>query len=147
MKDHELYAKFSKCEFQLNEVVFLRHVVSRNGIFVNPKKVETIVNKEQPKNVTEIQSFLGLAGYYKWFVEYFSLLSTPLTRLTRKGVKFEWDEKCEQSFQELKNHLITAPIFTFSTTGAGYVVFSDASKQGLGYVLMQDGRVIAYAFR
>ena len=75
------------------------------------------------------------------------LLSAPLTRLTRKGVKFEWDEKCEQSFQELKNRIITTPILTLPTIGAGYVVFNNASKQGLECVLIQGGRVITYASR
>ena len=90
---------------------------------------------------------MGLVGYYKRFVEHFSLLSASLTQLTRKGVKFEWDEKYEQSFQELKNHLIIAPVVTLSTTRAGYVVFSDVFRQGLRCVLMQGGRVIAYASR
>ena len=84
LKDRELYAKFSKCEFWLNEVVFLRYVISRAGIFVDPRKIEAIVNWEQPKNVSEVRSFLGLAGYYRRFVEHFSLIATPLTRLTRK---------------------------------------------------------------
>ena len=97
LRDRELYAKFFKCEFWLNEVVFFGHVFV-NGIFVDSKKVEAIVNWEQPKNIIEIQSFLGLTGYYRRFVEHFSLLSTPLTRLTRKGIKFEWDDGCEQSF-------------------------------------------------
>ena len=78
---------------------------------------------------------------------HFSLIVAPLTLLTRKKVKFEWDEQCEQNFQELKNRLITVPILTFSTIRVGYVVFSDASKQGLRSVLMQGGRVIAYASR
>ena len=77
----------------------------------------------------------------------FSLIAAPLTWLTRKGVKYEWDEKCEQSFQELKNHLITAPVLVLPTVGVGYLVFSDASKQELGCVLMQNDRIIAYAFR
>ena len=93
--DKQLYAKFSKCRFWLNEVIFLGHVVSGDGIFVEPRKVEAIVNWEQPKNVSKIWSFLGLAGYYKQFVEHFSLIDAPLTRLTKKGVKYEWDEKCE----------------------------------------------------
>ena len=80
-------------------------------------------------------------------VKYFSLISTLLTQLTRKGVKFEWDERYKQSFHELKNRLITAPVLTLSTTGASYIVFSDASRQGLGCVLMQNGKVIAYASR
>ena len=91
--------------------------------------------------------FLGFTGYHMWFVEHFSLITAPLIWLTWKGVKFEWDDKCEQNFQELKNCLIFAPILTLSTTGARYVVFSDASRQGFGYVLMQDSRVIAYASR
>ena len=128
LRDRQLYAKFSKCEFCLNEVIFLRHVVSKNGIFVDPKKLEAIVNWECSKNVTEIQSFLGLTGYYRRSVEYFSLISAPLTQLTRKWVKFEQDDQCEQNFQELKNRLIFARILTLLTTGASYVIFSDASR-------------------
>ena len=79
-----MYAKFSKCEFWLNEMVFLGHVVFENGIFVDPKKVEAIVNWERPKNVIEIRNFLGLIGYYSRFVEHFSLIVAPLTQLTRK---------------------------------------------------------------
>ena len=77
-------------------------------------------------------------------MKHFSLIIAYLTRSTKKGVKFEWDNKCEQSFQELKNCFITAPILILPTAGAGYVVFSDASKQGLRCVPMQNGRVIAY---
>ena len=79
-------------------------------------------------------------------MKYFSLISTPLTQLTRKGLKFEWDERCEQSFQKLKNRLIIALILTLPIIGGRYVVFSDVSKQGLDFVLLQDGRVIVYAF-
>ena len=95
LRDRQLYAKFSKCEFWINEVVFLRHVVSRVGIFVDPRKIEAIVNWEQPKNVLEVRSFLGLDGYYRRFVEHFSLIAAPLTRLTRKRVKYEWNKECE----------------------------------------------------
>ena len=80
-------------------------------------------------------------------MEHFSLIVAHLTRLTRKGVKFEWENKCEQSFQKLKNCLIIAPVLILPTVGADYVVFSDASKQGFGCVLMQNDRVIAYASR
>ena len=90
---------------------------------------------------------MGLIGYYKRFSEHFSLLFAPLTRLTRKGVKFEWEERCEQSFQELKNCLITTLVLTLPINGVGYVIFNDASRQDLGCVLMQDGRVITYASR
>ena len=84
-------------------MIFLGHVISEAGIFVDPRKIEAIVNWKQPKNVFEVRSFLGLVGYYRRFVEYFSLLAAPLTRLTRKGVKYEWSDDCEQSFQKLKS--------------------------------------------
>ena len=101
--------------------------------------------KSLSKNVTEIRSFLGLARYFRRFVEHFSLIVVHLTRLTRKEVKFEQDNQYEQNFQEFKIRLSFAPILTLLTIGAGYVIFNDASRQGLGCVLMQDGKVIAYA--
>jgi hypothetical protein len=98
LKEKKLYGKLKKCEFWLDNVAFLGHVISKDGISVDPKKVEAVVEWNRPNNVTEIRSFLGLAGYYGRFVEVFSRLATPLTRLTQKGVKFEWFEECEQSF-------------------------------------------------
>ncbi|WRX29416.1 Reverse transcriptase domain - like 10 [Theobroma cacao] len=101
--ERQLYTKFSKCEFWLKEVVFLGHVVSGAGIYVYPKKIEAILQWEQSRTVIEIRSFLGLAGYYRRFVQGFSLIATPLTHLTHKGVKYEWDDVCENRFQELQN--------------------------------------------
>ena len=97
--------------------------------------------------MTEIRSFLGLAGYYRQFVEGFSRIATPLTQLTQKNAKFEWLEKCEASFQQLKDKLVSTPILALLESRKEFTVFSDASIQGLGCVLMQDGRVIAYASR
>ena len=102
LRDHQLYAKFSKCEFWLTEVKFLGHVVSVSSASVDPEKVEAIMSWERLKSVFEIRSFLGLARYYRKFIEDFSRLATPMTRLTQKGVKFEWDDLCEKAFQELK---------------------------------------------
>uniref|UniRef100_A0A2N9FVM9 RNA-directed DNA polymerase n=1 Tax=Fagus sylvatica TaxID=28930 RepID=A0A2N9FVM9_FAGSY len=147
LKEKKLYAKLKKCEFWLDSVAFLGHVISKDGISVDPKKVEAVVEWNRPNNVTEIRSFLGLAGYYRRFVEGFSRLAVPLTRLTQKGVKFEWSEECEQSFQELKRRLVSAPILTIPDGSGGLVIYSDASKKGLGCVLMQHGRVVAYASR
>ena len=93
----------------------------------------------------EIQSFLGLAGYYRQFVEGFSKIALPLTRLTQKRVKFEWFNDCEHSFQELKNRLMKTPILNIPSGLGGFVVYSDVSRQGLGCVLMQHGKVLAYA--
>ena len=93
-----MYAKFIKCEFWLTEVKLLRHVVSTLGMLVDPKKVEPVMSWEKPKSVFEIRSFLGLAGYYRRFIEDFSQLAAPMTRLTRKEIKFEWNDLCEKAF-------------------------------------------------
>ena len=114
LRDHQLYVKFSKCEFWLIEVRFLGHVVSPSGVSVDPEKVEVVMSWERPKSVFEIRSFLGLVGYYMRFIKDFSRLAAPMTRLTRKGVKFEWDDLCEKAFQELKRRLTTASIPIFS---------------------------------
>ena len=106
LRDKKLYAKLKKCEFWLNQVVFLGHVISRDGITVDPSKIEAIVNWAVPTNVSEVRSFLGLTGYYRRFVEGFSRIVTPLTRLTRKNAKFDWTKECERSFQELKQQLV-----------------------------------------
>jgi hypothetical protein len=147
LRKHQLFAKFKKCEFWLDNVAFLGHVVTKEGIAVDPGKVEAVVNWVRPTNAHEVRSFLGLAGYYRRFVEGFSRLAAPLTRLTRKNEKFQWSEECEQSFQELKQRLVTAPVLTLPSGSDGFVIYSDASHKGLGCVLMQQGKVIAYASR
>ncbi|WP_375686877.1 ribonuclease H family protein, partial [Bartonella sp. AC331YNZD] len=123
------------------------HVVSSEGISVDPSKIEAVLNWERPKTVFEIRSFLGLAGYYRRFVLNFSRLAMPLSRLTRKDVKFEWTDACEHSFQELRTRLTTAPILIVPERGLGYQVYCDALKNGLGCVLMQIGKVVAYGSR
>lgn len=110
-------------------------------------KVEAVVSWKRPSSVTEFRSFLGLAGYYRRFVQGFLSIAAPLTKLTRKGVPFVWTDQCETSFQELKKRLTTAPILTLSSGSGGFIVFTDASNVGLGCVLMQDGKVIAYGSR
>ena len=142
-----MYAKFSKCEFWLPQVAFLGHIVGKDGILVDPSKIEAVKNWPRPASVSEVRSFLGLASYYRRFVEGFSKIAVPLTELTRKSVRFNWSEKCETSFQELKQWLITAPVVSLPKENGKFVVYCDASKLGLGCVLMQDGRVIAYASR
>ena len=95
LREHRLYAKFSKCEFWLPQVSFLGHIVSKDGILVDPSKIEVVKNWPKPTSVTKVQSFLGLASYYKRFVEGFSKIATPLTELTRKSNRFEWTNHCE----------------------------------------------------
>jgi len=110
LMENRLYAKLDKYEFWLKEVVFLGHVIFAKGIFMDPKKVEAMLKWERPTNVTEIQSFLGLAGYYQRFIKGFSTISSPLTKLTHKEVRFVWSEECEASFRELKERLTFAPV-------------------------------------
>ncbi|KAG8492331.1 hypothetical protein CXB51_009857 [Gossypium anomalum] len=147
LRDKQLYAKFSKCEFWLREVSFLGHVVSASGIRVDPSKISAILNWEPPRNITEVRSFLGLAGYYRRFVKGFLMIATPMTKLLQKDVKFEWTEKCQKSFDQLKTHLTEAPVLVQPESGKEFVIYSDASLLGLGCVLMQEGRVVAYASR
>ena len=136
LREHQLYVKFSKCEFWLTEVRFLGHVVSASGVLVDPDKVKAVMSWERPKSVFEIPSVLGLAGYYRRFIEDLSRLAAPMTRLTRNEVKFEWNDLCEKTFQELKRRLTSALILIVLERGQRYTVYSDASKDGLGCVLM-----------
>ena len=147
LKEKKLYTKLSKCAFWLKKVSFLVHIVSAEGIRVDPIKIEAIVNWKPPRNVTKVRSFLGLVGYYRRFVKGFSIIASPLTKLLRKGVKFEWTYKCQNSFEQLKEMLVEAPVLTQPTSGKEYTLYSDASGIGLGCVLMQDGKVVAYASR
>jgi hypothetical protein len=139
--------KFSKCEFWLEKISFLGHILTVEGVEVDLEKVETVSNWQQPTNVSEIRSFLALAGYYRRFIEGLSKIARPMTELLKKEKKFNWTESCERSFQELKRRLTTAPVLTLPDIQRDFVVYCDASRQGLGCVLMQDGKVVAYAFR
>nr|ABA97610.1 retrotransposon protein, putative, Ty3-gypsy subclass [Oryza sativa Japonica Group] len=147
LRKHKLYAKFSKCEFWLKEVAFLGHVISAGGVAVDPTKVEAVTEWKAPKSVTEIQSFLGLAGYYRRFIEGFSKIARPMTQLLKKEKKFVWSEQCQESFEQLKEKLTSAPILVLPNIRKDFVIYCDASRQGLGGVLMQDGKVVAYASR
>ncbi|KAJ0927013.1 putative nucleotidyltransferase, Ribonuclease H [Helianthus annuus] len=147
LQTEKLYAKLSKCEFWLKEVQFLGHVVNDKGIHVDPAKIEAVKNWHTPRTPTEIRSFLGLAGYYRRFIANFSRIALPLTTLTHKGKPFDWGPKQEEAFQTLKQKLCDAPILTLPEGSDDFVVYCDASGQGLGCVLMQRGKVIAYASR
>ena len=111
-------------------------MISGKGLSVDPKKIEAVVRWEVPTNVIEIRSFLGKASYYRRFVEGFSRIAQPLTNLTKKNVKFVWGNDCEQSFQELKRRLTSAPILTIPSGSEGFVVYIDVSRKGLGCILM-----------
>jgi hypothetical protein len=145
--DNQLYAKFSKCDSWLKEVAFLGHIITNGGIKVDPGIISEILNWKQPTDVSKIRSFLGLAGYYRRFIEGFSKIVKPLTSLLEKGKEFKWDEACQKRFEELKERLTTAPVLIMPDIHKGFDVYCDASHLALGCVLMQEGKEIAYASR
>ncbi|GJX16834.1 putative reverse transcriptase domain-containing protein, partial [Tanacetum coccineum] len=143
LKKEELYAKFSKCEFWLSKVQFLGHVIDSEGIHVDPAKIESIKDWASPKTPIEIRQFLGLAGYYRRFIEGFLKIAKPMTKLTQKNVKFDWSEKAKAVFQLLKQKLCSAPNLALPKGSENFVVYCDASRKGLGAVLMQREKVEA----
>ncbi|GJS16814.1 putative reverse transcriptase domain-containing protein [Tanacetum coccineum] len=145
LKKEKLYAKFSKCDFWLESVQFLGHVINREGVHVDPAKIEAIKNWPVPTSPTEVRQFMGLAGYYRRFIEGFSLIAKPLTKLTQKNKRFEWGADEDEAFQKLKQDLCTAPILALPEGPDDFVVYCDASLKGYGAVLMQRDKVIAYA--
>jgi hypothetical protein len=147
LRDHQLYAKLSKCDFWLREIKFLGHTISQDGISVDPEKVQEVMDWKPPTTVQQIQSFLGLAGYYRRFIPDFSRIAKPMTELLKKGVKYNWSQKCEDAFHTLRQHLTTAPVLAQPDNTKPFEVYCDAFGTGLGCVLMQDNRVIAYASR
>ncbi|KAJ9547194.1 LOW QUALITY PROTEIN: hypothetical protein OSB04_019737 [Centaurea solstitialis] len=144
LRDEKLYAKFSMCEFWLHEVQSCG-IARRNQ--VDPAKIEAMMSWKSPTNPTEIRSFLGLASYYRRFIQDFSKIASSLTVLTKKNAKFLWTEKQVEAFQTLKKKLCLAPILSLPDGTEDFVVYSNASKMGLGCVLMQRGKVISYASR
>jgi hypothetical protein len=147
LRDHQLYAKFSKCAFWLKEIQFLGHVLSSEGIAVDPSKVKDILNWKPPTIVHQVHSFLGMAGYYRCFIPDFSKVAKPITELLKNQTKFVWSPECERAFQTLKKALTTAPVLAQPDIEKPFDVFCDASGIGIGCVLMQESRVIAYASR
>nr|GEW19079.1 putative reverse transcriptase domain-containing protein [Tanacetum cinerariifolium] len=138
LKKEELYAKFSKCEFRIPKVQFLSHMIDSQGIYVDPAKIESVKDWASPKSPMEIRQFLGLAGYYRRFVEGFSKITKPMTKLTQKKVKFEWGDKQEAAFQLLKQKLCSAPILALLEGSEDFIVYCDASIKGLGTVLIRE---------
>ncbi|GKC75221.1 reverse transcriptase domain-containing protein [Tanacetum coccineum] len=147
LRKEKLYAKFSKCDFWIRIVQFLGHLIDSQGLHVDPAKIEAVKNWTSPTTPTEVRQFLGLAGYYRRFIEGFSKIAKPLTKLTQKNKNYIWGEEQESAFQLLKQKLCEAPILALPEGNDDFVVYCDASLQGLGAVLMQREKVIAYASR
>jgi hypothetical protein len=129
----------------MKQVAFLGHVILKGAISVDPSNVQDVLSWNVPMSVDDIQSFLGLAGYYQRIIEGFSKISKPMIELLDKDKKFKWTSTCEASFQELKKRLTTASILVMPNMEKPFSIYCDASGQGLGCVLIQDGHVVAYA--
>nr|GEW18056.1 putative reverse transcriptase domain-containing protein [Tanacetum cinerariifolium] len=147
LNKEELYAKLFKCEFWIPKVLFLGHEIDSQGIYVNPAKIESIKDWASPKTTTKIRQFLGFAGYYRRFTEGCLKIAKSMTKLTQKGVKFDWGEKAKATFKLIKRKLCNSSILALPEGSKDFVVYYDASHKGLGAVLIQREKVIAYALR
>ena len=125
--EHQLYAKLSKCEFWISEVLFMGHIINRDGLAVDPKKVVDILDQKEPRDVCGIKSFIGMAEYYRCFIEGFSKIARPMTVLLAKKVEFKWTPECQESFETLKKKLTTTPVFVGD-------LFSNAMNQEQGNI-------------
>jgi hypothetical protein len=147
LREHQLYAKFSKCDFFQKQIHYLGHVISKEGVALDPDKIRSIMEWPTPKHISDIRSFIGLAGYYRIFIKGFSKIGCPITSLQKKGVKFLWTPKCEERFQTLKHLLTHAPMLKIVDPKTDFLVCTDACKEGLGGFLIQEGSVVCYESR
>jgi len=137
LRKHNLKLQPDKCEFLRKEVIYLGHIITKDGIRPDPSKLHAVKNFLTPKKVKDVQSFLGLAGYYRKFIENFSKIAKPLVRLTKKGAKFNWTAEQQNSFQLLKEKLTTAPVLSYPDFQREFLVTTDASDYAIGAVLSQ----------
>jgi hypothetical protein len=126
LRENQLYAKLSKCSFFQEWINYLGHIISKDGIAVDPKKIEAIREWSEPRNVMEARSFMGLDGYYRRFIARFSKIAHPITSLQRKGKQFHWTEGCEENFQRLKQLLTSAPILRIVDPNVDFIVCTNA---------------------
>ncbi|KAL9840587.1 putative nucleotidyltransferase, Ribonuclease H [Arabidopsis thaliana] len=140
-QEQKLITKLSKCSFWQREMSFFGHIVSTEGVSMDLEKIEAIRDWPRLTNATEIRSFLGLAGYYRRFVKGFASMAQPMTKLTRKDVPFVWSPECEEGFVSLKEMLTSTPVLALPEHGEPYMVYTDASRVGLGCVLMHRGKL------
>lgn len=137
----------SKCEFANDDIIYLGHRITKNGIAVDPSKVMVIDRIETPTNRQKVRRFLGMATYYKRFIENFSQIAAPLTKLTSVKEDFQWSQEAQHSFDTIKTALKSAPLLASPDYSQPFQIATDASKHGLGAVLLQNGQPIAYASR
>lgn len=138
LKQANLKIKPSKCNLFSTQVHYLGHVISAEGVMADPAKVAAVREWPVPRNQTEVQSFVGLASYYRCFVKGFADIAQPLHQLVEKGKRFQWTEHCQRAFEQLKASLITAPVLAYPDPSKTFILDTDASDMGIGAVLSQE---------
>ncbi|XP_071694960.1 uncharacterized mitochondrial protein AtMg00860-like [Rutidosis leptorrhynchoides] len=146
MRKHTLFAKMSKCLFATSQVEYLGHVISAKGVATDPSKIEAMDNWPEPKILKQLRGFLGLAGYYRRFIQGYASISSPLTQLLKKD-SFKWSEDASIAFNKLKQQMIQAPVLALPDLTKEFTIKMDASGIGIGAVLQQEGLLIAYMSR
>ncbi|CAK9801713.1 Retrovirus-related Pol polyprotein from transposon 17.6 [Anthophora quadrimaculata] len=147
LRDLRLKIQPDKCEFLKPELEYLGHITTSEGIKPNPEKIEAVKQFKIPKMPTDVKSFLGLAGYYRKFIRNFSKLAKPLTDLTKKDIPFHWTDKQQESFQTLKDKLCEAPVLAYPNYNDAFTLTTDASNEGIGAILSQNGHPCCYISR
>ena len=146
MEEQQFYAKLSKCEFGMTEMLYLGHIIGVDGVRVHEEKIRAIRDWTEPRNVTELRGFIGICTYYRNFVKNLSQLAVPLADLTKKGA-FRWSNTAQQAFDRLKEVISSCPVLAFPDFTQPFVLECDASREGIGVVLMQGGHPIAFKSR
>jgi hypothetical protein len=147
LREHRLYAKFSKCDFFQKQIHYMGHIISEEGVAVDPDKIRSIMEWPTLMDVSDIRSSMGLTGYYRRFIKGFSKIGFPITALQKKGAKFTWTQECEERFQSLKHLLTHAPVLKIANPEADFLLCTNSWKEGLIRVLMQGGSVVCYESR
>ena len=151
LKCEGLKLKARKCHFCRTEVLYLGHIVGKDGIRPNPDKIAIIQNYPVPQDCSEVRSFVALVSYYRRFIKNFASIATPLNYLLKKGVKFIWTDDCQHAFECLRNALVEAPILSYPNFNERFLLYTDASNTGIGAILAQNingvEQTIAYASR